>query len=477
MAAAEARAAWQRAANRCLVQEDRKRAPKLAYCPSSSELQHGKNNGNCRNSEDRPVPNFMPLSCNPMNSNLPPDIRWWLQSQPNLAGQKNLAGEHLYFLDREISKKEVEDPASKNTHEEPLFSEMVDTNPVKIEDVFEPLWMVSTAFMKHSSETDLQEMEDMVGYSQVPLKCKENANDYLFDDKEFLDFKNVSRPQKANFDIDAPWKGGERSQPWWQITDENELALLVAEKAMQTIENCDLPRPSHTIRVQGAESRSHENMGTYRGVSRPAGTVSYPDPGQCEHIECSYSTASTDELELTNGGVWQQRETNVRHSDAQDFSRGINAEPQSNRMYQNPAERAQLLEALCHSQTRAREAEMAGKKAQSEKDDIIKLLFRQASHLFACKQWLKMLQLENICLRLIHKEHQIATIIPGVPWMTLKKKTTPDQERESGARNKGRKQKNGGGGFFDAILLAVGFGIAGAGLLLGWTFGWLLAKL
>uniref|UniRef100_A0A0D9X7N1 Uncharacterized protein n=1 Tax=Leersia perrieri TaxID=77586 RepID=A0A0D9X7N1_9ORYZ len=481
MAAAEARAAWQRAANRCLVQEDRKRAPKLACCPSSSEQQHGKNNRNCTNSEDRPVPNFMPLSWNPMNSNLPPDIRWWLQLQPNLAGQKNLAGEHLYFLGREISDKEVKDSAEKALHEEPSFCEMFRTNPEKIEDVFEPSWMVSTAFTKHSSGTGLQDLKNIDDYSQVPLECKENVNDWLFDDNEFLDLKNfglppLENPQKADFDMDAPWKAGERSKPWWQITDENELALLVAERAMQHIENCDLPRPTQTVRVQGTESRNHENMGRYSGASCRAGTVSYPDPGQCEHIECSYSTASTDELDFTSNGVWQQQERNVTHSDAQDFSKGVNTEKGSKRTYQNPAERAQLLEALCHSQTRAREAEMAGKKAQTEKDDVIKLLFRQASHLFACKQWLKILQLENICLQLKHKEHQIATMIPDLPWMTLKKRTTPDQERENWKRKKGTRHKNGGG-FFDAILFAVGLGLAGAGLLLGWTFGWLLAKL
>jgi len=36
MAAAEAGAVWQRTANRCFVQEDAKRAPKLACCQSSS---------------------------------------------------------------------------------------------------------------------------------------------------------------------------------------------------------------------------------------------------------------------------------------------------------------------------------------------------------------------------------------------------------------------------------------------------------
>jgi hypothetical protein len=152
--------------------------------------------------------------------------------------------------------------------------------------------------------------------------------------------------------------------------------------------------------------------------------------------------------------------------------------PSSKPTYQNQkaAERAQLLDALRHSQTRAREAEMAAKNAHDEKDHVIKLLFRQASHLFACKQWLKMLQLENICLQLRLKENQIAAMFPELPWGMMKEKATPEEERKDRSRKKGRRQKKEGG-FRKAIMFAVGVGIVGAGLLLGWTLGWLLPRL
>jgi hypothetical protein len=150
--------------------------------------------------------------------------------------------------------------------------------------------------------------------------------------------------------------------------------------------------------------------------------------------------------------------------------------PGSKPTYRSAAERTQLLDALRHSQTRAREAEMAAKKAYDEKDHVIKLLFRQASHLFACKQWLKMLQLENICLQLRLKEHQIAAMFPELPWIMLKEKVTPGQERKDGTRKKGRKQ-NKDSHLRKAVVFAVGVGIVGAGLLLGWTLGWLLPRL
>ncbi|TXG63045.1 hypothetical protein EZV62_010039 [Acer yangbiense] len=57
--------------------------------------------------------------------------------------------------------------------------------------------------------------------------------------------------------------------------------------------------------------------------------------------------------------------------------------------------KAQLLEALHHSQTHAREAETEVKQAYAEKEHILKLFFRQASQPFAYKQWFQLLQLET----------------------------------------------------------------------------------
>ncbi|OEL12765.1 hypothetical protein BAE44_0026215 [Dichanthelium oligosanthes] len=478
MAAAEARAAWQRAANRCLVQEDRKRAPKLACCPSAAEHQHGTNNGNCRNSEDRPISNFTPLSWNLMNSNLPRDVRWLVQLQPNFGIQKDLASERLCCLGRGIGEKEVEDSASKPKHEETLHRETVDTCAEKSGNVFEPPWMVSSAFMKYSPETGLEDLKTAGCYSQAS-KCREIASNCLYEDNEFPDFEFIDPeplkdPEKANFDIDVPWKEGEKTRPWWQIADENELASLVAERATQHIENCDLPRPTQTVPVHSTEPYTHKHFGDYGGPSSPVGRVSHLVPGQSD---CSYTTGSIDELDLFNGnGVWEQHGRNDTFRVSQDFSSSSTAGSEGKQTLQNASERDKILEALRHSQTRAREAEVAAKKAHNEKDDVIKLLFRQASHLFACNQWLKIMQLENIVLQLKQKEHQIASIIPELPWMPLKEKPTQDQEQKDWTRRRGRRQKKGGG-FFDAILFAVGLGLAGAGFLLGWTLGWLLPKL
>ncbi|KAG2714911.1 hypothetical protein I3760_03G050700 [Carya illinoinensis] len=52
MVVAEARAAWQRAANRCFVQEDAERAPKLACCQSSFSASKQVDTGPTNNTDE-----------------------------------------------------------------------------------------------------------------------------------------------------------------------------------------------------------------------------------------------------------------------------------------------------------------------------------------------------------------------------------------------------------------------------------------
>lgn len=107
------------------------------------------------------------------------------------------------------------------------------------------------------------------------------------------------------------------------------------------------------------------------------------------------------------------------------------------------------MEALCHSQTRAREAEERAKQAYAEKEHTIALFFIQASQLFAYKQWFELLQLENLLNTQIKnkakKKHDLC-------------KTKSDVSTY-------------------AIAFALELSLVGAGLLLGWTAGWMLPGL
>jgi len=57
--------------------------------------------------------------------------------------------------------------------------------------------------------------------------------------------------------------------------------------------------------------------------------------------------------------------------------------------------------------------------------------------------------------------------------MVVKENVAPSQEHNEGSRKKGRRP-NRKGGLRNAVAFAVGVGLVGAGLLLGWTLGWLL---
>lgn len=138
---------------------------------------------------------------------------------------------------------------------------------------------------------------------------------------------------------------------------------------------------------------------------------------------------------------------------------------------ENTQNRAELLKALHHSQTRAREAENEAKQAYTEKEHITTLFFRQASQLFAYKQWLRLLQLENLCLQLKCKNQPISCIIPtSAPWVPYKGRQRNNGQRRAGKRKHGRSRYEISKG---AVAFALGWGLAGAGFLLGWTMGWL----
>jgi hypothetical protein len=383
-----------------------------------------------------------------------------------------LAQDHLSCIGGEAGEKETEHLVA------PAASKLEDTDAKKVAEPFQPPWIVSTAFTKQTSETGVEQFKTPSGYAPTSLKCRGNTKNYAHEDREFMDFKAFDplfpmKPQKECCEMNAPWEESKKPQPWWQAADADGLASLVAEKAMHNVVTNDLPRPTQTLQVHGEKLMNHP---------REKDNYEQPFPSVAQELDplhdtmvCSYGVSST-ETNSCEGGSWQPHPRNSIPGVGRDSYSSTNSTSGSKPTYQNSSERATLLDALRHSQTRAREAEMAAKKAYDEKDHVIKLLFRQASHLFACKQWLKMLQLENICLQLRLKEQQIATMFPEFPWMMVKEKAAPAQDQKEGMRKRGRKP-NRKGGLHKAAVFVVGVGIVGAGLLLGWTLGWLLPKL
>ncbi|KAK9743181.1 hypothetical protein RND81_03G222500 [Saponaria officinalis] len=445
MAAAEARAAWQRA-NRCFVQEDAKRAPKLAsrHPSNSSSKQVDTGPVNAADYPDHPSVGFAPFNRTTPYSNLPPDAKWWLQMEPNYVHRRGVNADQFNGrkLDVEPSPKVdnatiMSDGSICTVDYEDIESyremgpeevNLVDTLDTKIDQDFVDV-------KKMTDYYDLLEME-MLGGSVS---------------KQSVDFSSSA---------DSSWVEGQKV-PWWRVTDGEELASYVAHKSHLHVENCDLPPP--------------QKMKVWREPCTPASFKDHDEifmaPPECEAVS-SPSSGGSQERHWSSVKGELSRNENVateplRSNNHDKLGKG--------RMSVEDPGKAKLLEALCHSQTRAREAEKAAKQAYTEKEHILKLFFRQASQLFAYKQWFKLLQLENLILQNGNNNSSPFTVFPDL----LPQKPTKPQNScktwQKSYRTKRRKrasQENDIGKY--AVAFAVGFTLVGAGLILGWTVGWLL---
>ncbi|KAL8541003.1 hypothetical protein ACS0TY_002332 [Phlomoides rotata] len=428
MALAEARAAWQRTANRCFVQEDAKRAPRLACCSSltSSDKPDETPPTNATTVQDIPTSNYSPFNQTPSHPNLSPSSRWWLQLQPNYTHQMDLMGEQV-FISRECNEDDSL-LVDQTSHVENHYQNFIASADEKFGSVY---YQKSGDAAKIGCEVDVKEVrdEEVLGSFEVLKK---------FDD--------------ISFDSESSWVGVEKNTPWWRTADAEELALVVAQRSHGLIENCDLPMPQNTrvkknLRSNG-RSLSHDEMMTSLPVRKTS--IGSNHSFLSEGSSClKLRVLAEDQLLSPNKPLRDSQSHKMKlemHASDVDTSK------------------AQLLEALRHSQTRAREAEEVAKQACAEKEHVVKLLFRQASELFAYKQWLQLLQLENMYLQFINNEKSSASSVFS--------KILPPRNRKSWPKSSRQKRAKRGRPRYDfgryAIVFALGLGIIGAGLFLGW---------
>ncbi len=249
MAAAEARAAWQRAANRCFVQEDAKRAPKLACCQSSTSTSKQVDSGPANTGDwpDHPVLGFAHLNRTPSFSNLPPDTRWWLQLQPSYGHQKGLTYEQLNALEAEVEtlRAGTVHSTTEFTEVHPRKGDIIpDDDHKNCKSSHDKQYDLSAVCTKKAPEVRKQEVKALYSKNADELlELMDMRGKY-----ELMDMDRFGCPvsKQANefcLDPESPWIGSDKSVPWWRATDKDELASLVVKKSLNHIENCDLPPP------------------------------------------------------------------------------------------------------------------------------------------------------------------------------------------------------------------------------------------
>ncbi|CAN6836531.1 unnamed protein product [Brassica oleracea] len=229
----------------------------------------------------------------------------------------------------------------------------------------------------------------------------ESFQELIMETKESYDSFGKDESSEIHFDPSSPWNplSSEKAGPWWRTTDKDELASLVAQRSLDFVENCDLPTPQKMKRSSYYGSSPHEQ-----------------GPSSCKNRREEASSSSECDLS-----------------------------------------KSELLEALRRSQTRAREAENMAKEACAEKEDLVKLLFKQASELFGYRQLMQLLQLEALYLQIKNKKIEKPPR-DSIPWK---------------GRKEGRKRRCKRGKASGLFGLALGMSLVGAGLLLGWTVGWM----
>ncbi|CAJ1976005.1 unnamed protein product [Sphenostylis stenocarpa] len=404
MAGAEARALWQRTANRCFVQEDAKRAPKLACCQSSCATSKSVDTGpaSAADESDHTAVNVTHFHRKSSVSNLSPDSRWWLYLQPNYGYQKGLTYEQLNALEEEVETLIASDVSKKSQE----FQQLMDV-------------------MEKHETVDI----DCVGCSESPKKTNE-----------------------FSLKSDYSWIESDKAEPWWRTTDRDELASFVSQKSLNHIENCDLPPPQKK-HIRGYPCVRMNNYKIKTGSLDSGLMHKNQGPSACEGLLYFASDKCSSD--------------NPKHEDAKN----------SQQIFDEDPSKAQLLEALCHSQTRAREAEEAAKKAYAEKEHIVTLIFKQASQLFAYKQWLQLLQLETLCSQIKSKDQPIATLFPvALPWMSYEGRVSRKRKQKISKGKQERKVNAKCDITTYAVAFALGLSLVGAGLLLGWTMGWMLPR-
>ncbi|KAL6982120.1 hypothetical protein U1Q18_023736 [Sarracenia purpurea var. burkii] len=462
MAAAEARAAWQRTANRCFVQEDAKRAPKLACCPSasSSSKQVDAGPANATDGHDNPSVGFLPLNHKPSYANLPPESRWWLQLQSSYGHQNALTNEQLNALEAEMETLRAgvfySTSKASEIHTQHEDDDKHIYDDLNAEPSFDTYCRTTAIYMKNDPEVEKNDLKTI--YSKgapEPFKHNSMVESYELLEMDHVDCSVSKQANELTFDSDSPWIGGEKTEPWWRLADRYELALLVAQRSLDLIENCDLPRPQNTHVKRDPYAcfgnfDSAEILHTSKDLKAP--TVGLP-------------------LGTASGKKWASSDEQSQY--------GLDKRNSDDPISEGDPSKAQLLEALCHSQTRAREAEKAAKQAYAEKEHILKLFFRQASHLFAYKQWFQLLQLENLYFQIKNHNQPLTTLFPmGMPWMiphkTQKLQKSCQKPPARGGRQGKRSQRPQNEVSKFTVAFALGLSLVGAGFLLGWTVGWML---
>lgn len=486
MDAEKVRTNSQRAANYWPSQDDARRSPELSHIPStSSKLVAAKGS-------DHHVPGFVPDDRTSSNAEPQSERRWWLNLEPTVShlhsGDKkdsNALGAECGVYGAVLLNKNVTIAGEKGLDEEGDIQKYLKGNGGNLVDSPNKAFV---DFMKNNQDDKIEEPNVVTEDDMCRVPNKDMGESWCVDEdwKDLDPYKCSVYEKSENLcsELESQWIEVEKNEPWWRTADKNDLTSFVSCKKMDQFENCDLPQPQSKHQSGHYEcTQSFDEATILASLCKKVDKETDLD----EQISEIPNSASMFESQHILGVVQCFPSSSNRAISRSDSFATEEEESEALQRLDSDLTKSQLLEALCHSQTRAREAEKAARQAYDEKEHIVKHFFMQASHLFAYRQWLQMLQIETLCIQHKNNTHeclQQKNNIEGLQpesnndeSMSAKFPGLLAVSREGRKAGKVRKKAMRRVEIPNyqlrrsIISFAVGLSLASAGLLLGWTLG------
>ncbi|KAI5063888.1 hypothetical protein GOP47_0020558 [Adiantum capillus-veneris] len=284
-------------------------------------------------------------------------------------------------------------------------------------------------------------------------------------------------------------KASHREGAMWRTADSKELAALVSQKGHGYLENCDLPHSQSSFTWKGplanCDFNSLKDMKSANSSADKvllASLLCPQEPRQSENsmsepqpIPSTFPQSSSIKSSEDQTMAWKTH--SGRHIGVS--KHGFEA----------------LGEALCHSQTRARQAEKLAAQALQEREKLARLLFRESWTARTYKQWVQTLELENMWLKMcsgrdmevwmgkeLSEISSAAEQIVSNPLKHIGKRASRKKTHHHlPSAWEGRHHKHGSVPESSVWLrctiglaFALGLSFAGAGLMIGWSMGWIL---
>ncbi|KAL2631976.1 hypothetical protein R1flu_016662 [Riccia fluitans] len=558
MAAAEARAVWQRtASNRRLVQEDVIRSPKFAHRPLPHVIPKAQNDVGLPVGHSYYWSNSSWASVDTrVSSDAKLDLQWQLnpivnkehRGEPTVgldestctrfckpAGLQTLAAEtdasfktsaglmgvasEYSAADLELEWQLIVDSEPKSdfaaTMCERRTPEEGDDSAVGIQECINPK-------PEKEEQAARQESGPKVGTPQIVTKNNKDAPKAGCGQEAGVDkvhrgaYKLKARETPGYLETNS--NSSAKSNRSWRTADKEALAALVASKAGERLENCDLPTPQNLSALRSGlpafdigPSDKQADMSSSTNKAILASLLRGNEPTPLENVGLPPSPVPFSSPDLRPAGRADLRRVSPSLTNPSTLStststkRGRSVSTDCRNTSWNGGGTSSTVdrsseivlgEALCHSQTRAREAEKKVEQAVKEKDRLVNLFFREASLSLTYRQWVSSLQYENTWLRMYAGDEPVAWLEQSFfnPFTALErfsKNRWRNFEKEQTRRqmvmnhyffNMWRDKDLVWQGDTHDIMMgctigfafALGISLAGAGLMLGWSMGWIL---